>query len=44
MATADIGSKSHPPTCIFNYLRRITMDTVQNGALSMDFGGEPEIN
>jgi hypothetical protein len=27
-AAADIGSKTHPPTCIFNYLRRIRMDTV----------------
>lgn len=27
-STADIGSKTHPPTCIFNYLRRVKMHTV----------------
>jgi len=27
LATADIGSSSHPPVCLFNYLKRIRMHT-----------------
>ena len=42
-ATADIGSKTHPPTCIFNYMRKILMYTVQDGPVSVDFGGEREV-
>ena len=27
IASADIGAKNHPPTCLFNYMKRIKMFT-----------------
>ena len=39
IAVADIGARRHPPTCLFNYMKRIKMFTAQNGSLSKDFQG-----
>lgn len=39
IASADIGAKKHPPTCLFNYMKRVKMYTAQNGKLSKDFEG-----
>jgi hypothetical protein len=39
-ATSNIGAKSHPPPCIFNYLKSIRMDTVQDGPLAADFSNQ----
>ena len=39
-ATADIGSTKHPPSWFYNYLLKIKMNTVHNGALAGYFSSE----
>jgi len=41
-ATADIGSRSHHPPWVYNYLKKIKIHTVQDGQLSETFAPPDE--